>query len=66
MSARNQFVLKVFSQFLNDNRIVYKMIEDWLKSLKDLAYNLNNQSVKIYLYYFNRFFLDENFKKEKY
>lgn len=47
-SGRNALILKLFSDYLSENKTLYRNIEDWIKSLKDLSYHLNSGNFSIY------------------
>lgn len=45
MCSRKEVILKSFSKFLNEEKSAYKLLEEWIKSLRDLGMCLNNQNV---------------------
>ncbi|MCB0541598.1 MAG: hypothetical protein KDE33_29095 [Bacteroidetes bacterium] len=46
--GRHAIILKLFSDYLSDNKNLYRNIEEWIKSLKDLSYHLNSGNFSIY------------------
>ena len=48
MCGRSGYILKVFSEYLSENKQMYRVIEEWIKSLRDLGYHLNSQNITIY------------------
>lgn len=48
MCSRKEVILKSFSKFLNEEKAAFKILEEWIKNLRDLGMILNNQNVPLY------------------
>ena len=46
--GRNTWILKGFAEYFSENKSMLRMVEEWIKSLKDLSYHLNSGNYQIY------------------
>lgn len=46
--GKHSLVLKAFSEYFSENKSIFRSIEDWIKSLKDLSYHLNSGHFQIF------------------
>ncbi len=45
MCSRKEIILKTFSKLLNEEKTALKLLEEWIKNLRDLGMSLNSQNV---------------------